>query len=100
MHVCVCGGVFLKGGGYSPLPNLMGFSFLSTANTITELLCVPFSDFSLNPPPILSLMNASGELPSQMDILSHIITRLARLPGWGRQNNFLSSTIMQSNKGA
>lgn len=56
--------------------------------------------FLSDPPPIFSPMNASGELPSQMDILSHITTRLARLPGRGRQNNFLSSTIMQSNKGA
>lgn len=53
VSVCVCLLAHWEGRGYSPLPNLMGFSFLSTANKITELLWVPFSDFSLHcfPPP-------------------------------------------------
>lgn len=91
---------------HSPLPYLMGFSsHLSTANEITELLWVSFSDFSLNCFSLLPSMHASGEIPSWTDILSHITcphitAQLARLLGWGWQTNFRPSTLMQSNKGA
>ena len=91
---------------HSPLPYLIGFSsHLSTANEITELLWVSFSDFSLNCFSLWPSMHTSGKIPSQIIILSHITcphitAQLARLLGWSRQTNFRPSTLMQSNKGA
>lgn len=84
----------------------MGFSsHLSTANEITTLLWVSFSDFSLNCFSLRPSMHASGEILSRIDILSHITcphitAQLVRLLGWSQQTNFRPSTLMQANKGA
>lgn len=72
----------------------MEFSFLSTVNKITELLLLLFSDFFQNcfPAPAV-FMDASGKMPSQREIISHIIIPYLRLPGREWQTHILLSML-------